>query len=316
MQVSGEIMRRGGMVPHGAFRQPKTPFNQGLDSNCNIGAPCRVNAAKFFFNLKKFFVGRKVNDFDVDDDVTSDLSKKRTVPSLLISESVDASSDDESYREQFRKKFNKMKKQAMINAELLLPPHMTFVAEVMFGIFGVLTQSIENCPGAMSYQQLCEVCLLMHEFYNCNGFTVFSCLLQEIASLGSQANQSFSVSNKISSSPLTSPIKSPTLSNSLFAKKPETCYYFLYVNLISAFEQLITIVQKSKVEYMHKVDCSRHHHKTCDLSKLVPIHHSLLGDGASQFLVSKCSTSSQSTPVSSVDKVCDQLKKTSLSAIK
>lgn len=234
-------------------------------------------------------------------------AKPPIIPSVLINDDGTGQGDVESYHDRFRKKYIKSKKQALINTEFTLPPHLTFVSDVLFGVFGLLTQSIDNCPAAMSYKQLGEVCALLHEFYSSHGFTVFSSLLQEIASLSNQSGHGCKLSNKSTSSPVASPVKS-----SLYAKKPETCYYLAYVNLLSIYEQLISAIQKSKIEYMHKVDCSRHNHKSCDLTKLVPVHHNLLGYEANQYLTN--STTDQFD--SATDKVCDHLKTVNLGGVK
>jgi len=194
-----------------------------------------------------------------------------------------------------------------------------FVSEVLTGIFGLLTKVLQNTPTTLSHKQLSEVCSLLHEFYNRNGFAVFSTLLQAIGALFDDSKPQNTSSKRTLSSPASSPGKSPVVmsTTTTFGAKNATCNQ-LYISLLSSYERLINTIQKLKIEYLHKVGCSRHTHKSCDLSKLVPVHHSLLGEHAKQTSLDKSNDSTQSAPPPSTasKKINEHLRKISLTAFR
>ena len=212
----------------------------------------------------------------------------------------------------------RVKKQILLNAESALPGHILFVSEVITGIFGLLTRVLQNTPATLSHKQLSEVCSLLHEFYNRNGFTVFSTLLQTIGAFSDDMKNQNTSTKRSMSTPASSPGKSAgvTSSTATFGARNATCNQ-LFISLLSSYERLINTIQKLKIEYLHKVGCSRHSHKSCDLSKLVPVHHSLLGENFKQASFDKSSDLTQSVPPNTTSKkISDHLQKLSLTAFR
>ena len=233
-------------------------------------------------------------------------STANAIPFVLLNDRDDQVNEHGSYQIEFEKKYVQLKKLALVNAEASIPAHLLFAGEVISGIFGLLIHALQFSPASVAHKQLCEVCSLLHEFYSCNGFMLFSSLLENIAALHDKANQLNGSKRNLSSSPTSSPVKSPftySASNSKF--RPETAYGSFFINLLSSYERLIATIQKLKVEYLHKVGCSRQNHKSCDLRKLVPIHHPLLGDEANY------QNKSNGHPSSTFSSINDHLKKIS-----
>ena len=191
-----------------------------------------------------------------------------------------------------------------------------FVTEVFTGVFGLLTQVLQTTPATLSHKQLSEVCSLLHEFHNRDGFTVFSMLLHSISAYCDDIKPNSS-SSKRTSSPMSSPGKSSavTTSGGAYGAKSGTCI-LLFTSLLSSYEKLITMIQKLKVEYLHKVGCSRLTHKSCDLSKLVPVHHDLLGDEPVQASLNKEKKTPQPVPSPSTKKLSEHLRKISLTSFR
>ena len=253
-----------------------------------------------------------MSDQSVKEQSKNKSSPKLPIPCVFVNHSDDTEDEEESYREKFERKFVKMKKQVLLNAEATLPGHIMFVSEVISGIFGLLTQVLQSTPTTINHKQLSEVCCLLHEFYNRSGFAVFTTLLRQIGALCDETKQNNDSTKRTSSTPGSSPVM--TSSNTSSVPKNLT-YSNLFVNLLCVYEKLITAIQKLKIEYLHKVGCSRHNHKSCDLTKLVPVHHSLLGEHDRQS-VDKRAEFTQSTPAPSSNKISDHLHRLGITSFR
>lgn len=169
----------------------------------------------------------------------------------------------------------------------------------MLGIFNLLTKALDTRPGIVNPKLLTEVVSLLHEFHNSGGYRLLSLLLLRLSAL------SCSTTTKVKSSlsPITSPRKglSESMASPLSRKNSDVNTQIITSILVS-FQGTLSAVQKSKVEYMHKVTCSRRSHRLCDYQKQVPAHHSILGGEARTKMLQeldgddKCFSSAFSVP--------------------
>ena len=159
-----------------------------------------------------------------------------------------------------------------------LSANVVFICDVMTGVFDLLTRSLESGQQTINPKLLTESASLFHEFVNCDGFAVFNSLLLRVAAVRFAAHRR--------SSPNLSPLASPDKTNGhhphVNPKRSQAAcshdpYVRLHATLLASFHEMVTSFQRSKVEYMHKVTCSRRSHRLCDFQRLVPVHHSILG---------------------------------------
>ncbi|XP_076817532.1 lysosomal-trafficking regulator-like isoform X1 [Clavelina lepadiformis] len=266
IHVSKDLLNKGGMIPYGALVRSKK------SRSLNKG-----NAEPTFSDQS-----------DVDNQ--SSTAKEDTVPFVSIAEHVENNETKSSFEQSFRAKFCPNS----LPSDFDIPSNLMFAADVVTGLFGILSQSLDLAPGTVNPKQLAEVCSLIHEFSNSDGYSMFSSLLLQIGSLSDAtcANGSETIRNSWN---VLSPVHS--LSNNLPdgnarllspsndsyiqpLKTGNNKFLNLFNRLLQSHHELISTIQRSKVEYLHKVTCSRRNHRSCELGTLIPIHHNILGEEA------------------------------------
>nr|XP_009860308.2 lysosomal-trafficking regulator-like isoform X1 [Ciona intestinalis]XP_026692490.1 lysosomal-trafficking regulator-like isoform X1 [Ciona intestinalis] len=259
MSVAQDILKEGGMVPHGTLPlRKKSLVTVATDANLSDQSiPCPETQ-----------------------------QPPPTIPSVSVDEVP-------SFLNQFTTKNMNKNTGYTLNPpqeDSVIPVSLSFVAEIMKGLFSLLTSCLKQSMGPVSPKQLTEVIMLFHEFDACNGFSVFSKLLMRLNSISERLFPSTEPISRTLKTCTLSPVHSPTKTRpkqfGLSPKLPTAKQFFekdnpvriLFNDLLGSFEKLITSVQKSKVEYVHRVTCSRRTHRSCDLHKLVPSHHDILGE--------------------------------------
>nr|CAB3263579.1 lysosomal-trafficking regulator-like [Phallusia mammillata] len=241
VKVCNDMLNKGGMMPDGCRR--------------------RTSAA---LHLDDYLSDDSFND---NDQLSSTPKKKNKHSHQISITSMDFSTDNKCQ--------NNLPSAAQSSCNhSTVPGNVSFVCSVVLGIFNLMTRVLDSRPGIVNPKLLTEVVSLLQEFQNSGGYRLLSLLLLRLSAQNSLSN----TRTPSNLSPITSPVKGHSRQSSLAPpQKNSDTNLQIITSILVSFQGTLSAVQKSKVEYMHKVICSRRSHRLCDFQKQVPSHHSILG---------------------------------------